>query len=213
VLKFLKNYLSVQDLLRYLVEVEDLKIVDSKKSLERKCFMIDPHCNNVLMFHYALRNRILNNELVKTYKLIVQDKSSCLAPHTVLKLLSKKDDIIITNLSGGLLAAFIGCMMEELDGRVFVYGATNEDKYQEISNKLQLIGCAKCKFDNKILNLNLSIKWFFFIIDVKLIRDEFQNAKLDDSRLENVKVILVNAPCSKSALMNPMEFLFEEGEG
>ncbi len=54
---------------------------------------------------------------------------------------------------------------------------------------------------------------FFFIIDVKLIRDEFQNAKLDDSRLENVKVILVNAPCSKSALMNPMEFLFEEGEG
>jgi hypothetical protein len=144
-------------LLRYLVEVEDLKIVDSKKSLERKCFMIDPHCNNVLMFHYALRNRILNHELVKTYKLIVQDKSSCLAPHTVLKLLSKKDDIIITNLSGGLLAAFIGCMMEELDGRVFVYGATNEDKYQEVSNKLQLIGCAKCKFDNKIQILNLSI--------------------------------------------------------
>lgn len=86
-----------------------------------------------------------------------------MAPHTVLKLLSKKDDVIVTNISGGslnksvnkktklklfwnlgLLAAFLGCMMEEFEGKVFVYGATNEDKYQEISNKLQLIGCLKC---------------------------------------------------------------------
>lgn len=37
--------------------------------------------------------------------------------------------------------------------------------------------------------------------------------KSDDPRLENAKVILINAPCSKSALMNPMEFLFQEGEG
>jgi hypothetical protein len=36
-------------------------------------------------------------------------------------------------------------MMEEFEGRVFVYGATNEDKYQEVAAKLQLIGCAKCK--------------------------------------------------------------------
>jgi hypothetical protein len=34
--------------------------------------MIDPHCPNVLMFHFALRNKILNHELVKTAKLIVQ---------------------------------------------------------------------------------------------------------------------------------------------
>ena len=45
------------------------------------------------------------------------------------------------------------------------------------------------------------------------MREEFHAAKYDESRLENVKVILINAPCSKSALMNPMEFLFEEGEG
>lgn len=45
------------------------------------------------------------------------------------------------------------------------------------------------------------------------MREEFQTVKYDDPKLENAKVILVNAPCSKSALMNPMEFLFEEGEG
>ena len=45
----------------------------------------------------------------------------------------------------GLVAAFIGCMMEEFEGKIYVYGATNEDKYQEIQNKLQQIGCSKCK--------------------------------------------------------------------
>lgn len=45
------------------------------------------------------------------------------------------------------------------------------------------------------------------------MREEFLNTKTDDPRLENVKVILINAPCSKTALMNPMEFLFQEGEG
>lgn len=46
--------------------------------------------------------------------------------------------------------------------------------------------------------------------------DEKSSEKLDDKTMEklsNVKVILVNAPCSKSALMNPMDFLFQEGAG
>ncbi len=45
------------------------------------------------------------------------------------------------------------------------------------------------------------------------MREDFLNLKTDDPKLETVKVILLNAPCSKSALMSPMEFLFQEGEG
>lgn len=44
------------------------------------------------------------------------------------------------------------------------------------------------------------------------MKEEFLNSKPDDTKLENVKVVLLNAPCSKTALMNPMEFLFQEGE-
>lgn len=183
--------ISTLDLIQILVENEDLKQVDFKKNLDRRCFMIDPHCPNVLMFHFALREKITNHELVKSYKLIIQDKSSCLAPHTIIKLLSKKDDVVVTNMSGGLVAAFIGCMMEDFEGKIFVYGATNEDKHQEISAKLNQIGCGKM---------------------VKLVREDFLDIKADDPRMESVKVILINAPCSKSALMNPMEFLFQEGE-
>jgi 16S rRNA C967 or C1407 C5-methylase (RsmB/RsmF family) len=178
-------------MVQILVDEQDLTQVEVKRVLERKCFMIDPHCPNVIMFHYSLRDKIINSEFVKSAKLVIQDKSSCLAPHTVMKLLTKKDDVVVTNLSGGLVAAFIGSMMGEYEGKVMVFGTASEEKYKEINEKLQLIGCAKY---------------------VKLMREDFLEVKSDDARLENVKVILVNAACSKSALMNPMEFLFQEGE-
>lgn len=44
------------------------------------------------------------------------------------------------------------------------------------------------------------------------MREDFISSRYDDPKTENAKIILINAPCSKSALMNPMEFLFEEGE-
>ena len=34
--------------------------------------------------------------------------------------------------------------MEEFEGKVYVFGATNEEKYQEIFSKMQEIGCSKC---------------------------------------------------------------------
>jgi hypothetical protein len=135
--------ISNDECVQILVENEDLKLVEFKRVLDKKCFMIDPHCPNVLMFHYSLREKILNHELVKSFKLIVQDKSSCLAPHTVSKLLSKKDDLIITHVSGGLVAAFIASMTADLDSKIYVYGATNEDRYNELMNKIQQIGCSK----------------------------------------------------------------------
>jgi 16S rRNA C967 or C1407 C5-methylase (RsmB/RsmF family) len=179
-------------LIEQLIDEDHLTMVENKSELDKKCFCLDAHCPNVLMFHYTLRDRITNHDLIKTSKLIIQDKSSCLGPNTVNKLLSKKDDVIVTNISGGLVSAFIGCMMEDYGGKVYVCGVNSDDKYQEITARLQKIGCSKY---------------------VKLLRENFTDLKYDDPRIENVKVILVNAPCSKSGLMNPMEFLFEEGEG
>ena len=45
------------------------------------------------------------------------------------------------------------------------------------------------------------------------MKDDFLDVRFDEPKLDNSKVILINAPCTKSALMNPMEFLFHEGEG
>lgn len=44
------------------------------------------------------------------------------------------------------------------------------------------------------------------------MREDFISSRYDDPKTDNAKILLINAPCSKSALMNPMEFLFDEGE-
>jgi hypothetical protein len=64
--------------------------------------------------------------------------------------LTKKDDVIVTNLSGGLVAAFIGSMLGEYEGKVMVFGTASEEKYQEINAKYQQIGCSKCKSISKL---------------------------------------------------------------
>lgn len=64
--------LSVRDVCDELVANEDLRLVDSKNKIDRKCFMIDSHCPNLLMFHYALRDKIVNHDMVKSGKLVVQ---------------------------------------------------------------------------------------------------------------------------------------------
>ena len=61
-------------MIEILIEEEDLKQVEVKKTLDRKCFMIDPHCPNVIMFHYSLRDKITNSDYVRSAKLIIQVK-------------------------------------------------------------------------------------------------------------------------------------------
>lgn len=63
---------SVRDLCDELIVNEDLRLVECKSELDRKCFMIDSHCPNLLMFHYALREKITHHEMAKSGKLIVQ---------------------------------------------------------------------------------------------------------------------------------------------
>lgn len=74
----------------------------------------------------------------------------------------------------GLVAAFIGCHMEEFEGKVYVYGVVNEDKYQELTAKFQQLGCSKCKMSffnlkKKIIFL-ISIFLFFILIQQKMLK-------------------------------------------
>ncbi len=41
----------------------------------------------------------------------------------------------------------------------------------------------------------------------------FTDVDAVDDRLKNIKVLLVMAPCSKSAVTNPVDLIVDEGEG
>lgn len=59
-------------MVQILIEEEELKQVEVKRVLDKRCFMIDPHCPNVIMFHYSLRDKIITSEHVRSARLVVQ---------------------------------------------------------------------------------------------------------------------------------------------
>ncbi len=80
---------------------EQLKRVRSITDITKRTFAIDYHCSNLLIFHYTQKQRLMNHNLVRENQLYLQDKSSCVAAHTVRKLLTKKDNICLAYVSGG----------------------------------------------------------------------------------------------------------------
>jgi len=82
---------------------EQMKRVKTIMDIDKRTFCIDYHCPNLLVFHYSQKQRIANHYLVRDDQLYLQDKSSCVAAHTVRKLLTKKDNICLAYVSGGML--------------------------------------------------------------------------------------------------------------
>lgn len=80
---------------------EQMTRVKSIADMSKRSFCVDYHCSNLLVFHYTQKQRIANHYLVRDHHLFLQDKSSCVAAHTVRKLLTKKDNICLTYVSGG----------------------------------------------------------------------------------------------------------------
>jgi 16S rRNA C967 or C1407 C5-methylase (RsmB/RsmF family) len=82
-------------------KTEQMKRVKSLAEIDKRTFCVDYHCSNLLVFHYSQKQRILNHYLVREHQVYLQDKSSCVAAHTVRKLLTKKDNICLAYASGG----------------------------------------------------------------------------------------------------------------
>ncbi len=80
---------------------EQMKRVYSIVDMNKRTFLIDYHCPNLLVFHYTQKQRLMTHQLVRENHLYLQDKSSCVAAHTVRKLLTKKDNICLAYVSGG----------------------------------------------------------------------------------------------------------------
>jgi 16S rRNA C967 or C1407 C5-methylase (RsmB/RsmF family) len=80
---------------------EQMKRVKTIADMGKRTFCIDYHCPNLLVFHYSQKQRLTNHHLVRDNHLYLQDKSSCIAAHSVRKLLTKKDNICLSYVSGG----------------------------------------------------------------------------------------------------------------
>ncbi|UJR27109.1 hypothetical protein I4U23_008408 [Adineta vaga] len=171
---------------------ENMKRVKSIHDVDKRAFCTDYHCSNLLIFHYSQKHRFANHRLVRDHHLYLQDKSSCIAAHTVRKLITRKDNICLAYVSGGLLLQLLLVLTEELESKIYAFGSRTDENVREILAKIKTLGVSEKR--------------------VKLFKERFSDVNFDEINMENCKVILCNPPDTRSALIQPLEFLYNEGE-
>ncbi|CAF1229551.1 unnamed protein product [Rotaria sordida] len=171
---------------------EQMKRVKTITEMDKRTFYVDYHCSNLLVFHYSQKQRIVNHYLVRDNHLYLQDKSSCIAAHTVRKLLTKKDNICLAYVSGGLLLQLLVVLTEELESKIYAFGGRTDENIRDIQAKIKTLGAVEKR--------------------IKIFKERFTDVNFDEINMENCKVILCNPPDSRSALIQPLDFLYNEGE-
>jgi hypothetical protein len=143
---------------------EQMKRVKSITEMGNRTFCVDYHCSNLLVFHYSQKPRISNHYLVRDNHLYLQDKSSCVAAHTVRKLLTKKDNLCVAYVSGGrtttkegllvrgmwVASFFLGLLLqlllsltEDLESKVYAFGGRTDENIRDILTKIKALGASE----------------------------------------------------------------------
>ncbi|CAF0914061.1 unnamed protein product [Adineta steineri] len=171
---------------------EQMKRAKNSTHIDKRTFYVDYHCSNLLVFHYTQKQRIANHYLVRDHLLYLQDKSSCIAAHSLRKLITRKDNICLAYVSGGLFLQLLLVLTDDLESKIYAFGARSDENIRDIQAKIKSLGASEKR--------------------VKIFKDRFIDINFDEVNMENCKVILCNPPDSRSALIQPLDFLYNEGE-
>ncbi len=102
-------------------------------------------------------------------------------------------------------------LTDELESKIYAFGARSDENIHDIQTKIKALGAVEKRKMN-----------FFFLclyiksrlnLGVKIYKERFTDVNFDELHIENCKVILCNPPDSRSALIQPLDFLYNEGEG
>ncbi|KAK3600044.1 hypothetical protein CHS0354_012731 [Potamilus streckersoni] len=179
---------SVADVIEHFKD-SNYRLVNYDDEFSGRTFYVDCHCSDVLIFPAECREAVQDSDLLLGGHIVMQDKSSCLAPHSVKYLIGDEDDVIHVNAGSAVTTAHISSLMCKSSGQIWAFGANREGSTQA-QKQLE----------------KLAVK------NVKLMSESFLDIELDDARFKNCKVVLVTANCSKSGISNPVDFIVNEGE-
>ncbi|XP_033125980.1 putative methyltransferase NSUN7 isoform X2 [Anneissia japonica] len=158
--------------------------------LEEYTFAKDTHCSNVLVFSAQQREELSAHDLVKSGSLIIQDKTSCLGPHSLKSLLNEGEDILHTMVGSGWTTAHIATLCNQEKSTIYACGVKTDEKLDQLTINMERLG----------------------IHNVKLIKEDFFELQHTDPRFKNVKLALVTPQDSRSGITNPVEYIIHEGE-
>ncbi|XP_055894719.1 putative methyltransferase NSUN7 isoform X1 [Biomphalaria glabrata] len=170
-------------------ELEDGVDISEESS---KVFKLDEQCPDLIVCPPSFQFYFKESEYVKSGSLVLQDKSSCLAPQSVHYLVGMDQDVIHVNVGTGMTTAHLASLLRKKSPNchVFGFGSDGPEKMKKAVKNMEFLG----------------------VKNVKLLWDRFLDVDPEEARFKNVKVILISANCSKSAITSPVQFIVSEGE-
>ncbi|CAH1778389.1 unnamed protein product [Owenia fusiformis] len=169
---------------------EGFTVVGPEDPFNKRTLSVDPHCNDVLVFSSIDREFLMDHVLVREGHLILQDKSSCLGPHSIKALLNDGDDVLHVNVGSGATTAHLSSLTQNTDTNIVGLGVKSDKHLREIKHKLSHLGAK----------------------NVKMYSDDIADIEADDPRFKHIKIVLMSAECSRSGITNPVDFIVNEGE-
>ncbi|ESO01746.1 hypothetical protein HELRODRAFT_174730 [Helobdella robusta] len=170
------------------VEIMESNKKDLKMLLAGNRFVFDRQCYDVIHVGGHHFEFFENNEWRKKRLIILQDRSSSVAVHSLFNLSNQgDDDVIHVNPGSGLTSGHMVSLVHASKGCGKVYCTEIASGRWKLMRNLTKMGA----MDKIIIIDRLSTK---------------------HRELNDVKLALVTSPCSKSGLVNPVNFLMNEGE-
>ncbi|CAD5124670.1 DgyrCDS12930 [Dimorphilus gyrociliatus] len=163
--------------------------IENLNNIKECEYFLDRHCDDVIAFCMEDREKLKETALFKENRLVMQDKSSCLAVNSVKSLVNDDEDILIYGSNSGLDAAHLASLLCKLNNTIYVF--IKEEKLDKVKRNFERIGVDR---------------------NIQLITDPLESIAGDDIRFKHIKLVLFNAKCTKTAVANPVEFLVAEDE-
>ncbi|KAK3552864.1 hypothetical protein QTP86_024271 [Hemibagrus guttatus] len=178
--------------------------VKSITQLEGQTFCEDIQCLDLLVFPMCAKRELHKTNLLKDCRLVIQDKSCCIAPWALRPLLVPDGDVVMAGSFSAATVAHTAAIVtsahthmhtthhsskQARSMRVFVCGGDcTSVQRDELQGVLSSMGCS----------------------NVKLLPESLHTLDVCDTRLQKVHLILLTPQCSLSAVSNPVDYLLQE---
>lgn len=192
-------------------------LVDNEENEMEKIFSLDTKFNDLLAFPSASKDDIYNSQLALSFFLVPMSKPRYMTAEIVKRIYfdlcraqEKSNDLINTATGPGgnntrNTITTEGCdiiLTHPETGSLSVHICS----FLSNNRRLIMFGCQG--------NKNAEIEYHLKNIGVKdfvLINDKFTYISPADDRFSSVKIIICNPPCSKSGVVNVVDYIIQEG--
>ncbi|TRY81382.1 hypothetical protein DNTS_000633, partial [Danionella cerebrum] len=175
--------------------------VKSIEQLEGRTFCKDSDCHDLLVFQNSSKRELSNSGLLRDHRLVMQDKSCCVAPSALRILVQDGGDVLLVGCFSAESIAHIAAVTQTLSSSTklqaehthasntpTVMVSAGEERSDELQRSLCKLGCR----------------------NVKLLAQSLESLEACDVRLQKLSLVYVRPQCSLSAVSNPVEYILQE---